>query len=297
MSSIRCPECNLASWATAVACKRCGYFFQPVPADAAQSQSFQSPLGEEHFVDSNQVNNANRQSFQAPNYQTPPHSLNAPSYSQNYGQTNHQSYYQPNYQTPKQKSGMAITSMVLGLVGCFLTAPIGLILGIVSLVKANRYPQEYGGKGFAIAGVVLNGFGILMLPIIAAIAVPNLLAARRAANEGSAISSIRTISAAEATYMSTIGARCGDLKTLAASKLVDPALANGEKSGYRFMVVNLPTARGGCEIHATPLASSHGTRSFYYSTEDGVIRAASKNGLFASASDAPIDNSNFYEDD
>jgi type II secretory pathway pseudopilin PulG len=183
---------------------------------------------------------------------------------------------------------MAITSLVLGIVGCFLTAPVGLILGIVSLVKANRRPNEYGGKGFAIAGIALNAVGLLILPIIAAIAIPNLMAARRSANEASAIATIRTISSAEQVYTATVGKRCGDLKTLAAANLVDPTIAAGERSGYRFMVVALPTAGGDCAIHATPLSPSHGTRSFYFSSEDGEIRAAAKNGAHASEIDAPI---------
>ena len=169
-------------------------------------------------------------------------------------------------------------------------APVGLILGIVSLVKANKRPFEYGGKGFAIAGTVLNSIGILLMPIILAIAIPNLLAARRAANEGSAISTVRMIADAEQTYRATAGkGRCGDLKTLQAANLIDTVTAKGQKSGYSFIVINLPTLYGDCAITATPLSTSHGTRSFYYSTEDNVLRAANKNGLSADGSDMPLD--------
>lgn len=179
--------------------------------------------------------------------------------------------------------------MVIGLIGCFLFAPVGLILGIVSLVKANKRPFEYGGKGFAIAGTVLNSIGILLMPIILAIAIPNLLAARRAANEGSAISTVRTIADAEQTFRATTGkGKCGDLKTLQAANLIDPVTANGQKNGYNFMVINLPTLYGDCSITATPLSTSHGTRSFYYSTEDNVLRAANKKGLLADGSDLPL---------
>lgn len=184
---------------------------------------------------------------------------------------------------------MALTSMILGLVGCLLTAPVGLILGIVALRKSNRNPSEYGGKGFAIAGIILNLLGILFLPIVAAIAIPNLLAARRAANESSAIATLRTITTAEEKYMSSMVGRCGDLQSLIAGKLLDVSLADNEKNGYRFMVVSFPA--GGCEIHATPVSASTGSRSFYYSTEEGLIRAANKNGLPADASDSPLESS------
>jgi type II secretory pathway pseudopilin PulG len=178
--------------------------------------------------------------------------------------------------------------MVLGLVGCLLTAPIGLILGIIAVVKANRYPREYGGKGFAIAGIALNSLGLLFVPIILAIAIPNLLAARRAANEASAIRTVRTLAQAEQSYMTSMSGKCGDIQSLIAGKLIDVSLANNEKNGYRFMVVNFPA--GGCEIHATPLTTSHGTRSFYYSTLDETIRAADKKGLAADANDLPLDS-------
>ena len=119
------------------------------------------------------------------------------------------------------------------------------------------------------------------------------MAARRSANEASAISTIRTLSSAEETYRATAGSgRCGDLKALQASSLIDPVMASGQKSGYRFMVVNLPTLNGDCAIKATPMSKSMGTRSFYFSTEDGVIRAAAKNGLFADENDLPLDSQN-----
>jgi type IV pilus assembly protein PilA len=76
---------------------------------------------------------------------------------------------------------------------------------------------------------------VAIIGIIAAMAIPNLLASRRAANEASAISSLRTINSAEATYQSTTG---GGLFTnragLAANNLIDGVLGGGTKSGYTF---------------------------------------------------------------
>src|SRR5438445_1421538 len=180
MNSIKCPKCNLTNWATAIKCKRCEYVFfsaQMEPGDSVQPEEPRTYVDPER----RQISLA-------------------------YGQT-------------QLKSGLAIASMVLGIVGfaggCFggfLLAPVGLVLGIVALVRSSKRPSEYGGQGFAIAGIVLSAMGVLFFPIIAAIAIPNLLASRRAANEGSAISSIRTLTSAELTYMSTSGAgECGDL--------------------------------------------------------------------------------------
>lgn len=172
------------------------------------------------------------------------------------------------------------------LVG-FVFAFIGLILGIVALVKSSRKPMVYGGKGFAVAGVVLSGLTVLTLPVIAAIAIPNLLAARRSANESSAISAVRTLSAVETSYMVTASSsKCADLKELGAAASIDSVLASGEKMGYRYQIVNSPF--GGCEITATPMSASVGTRSFYFSTEEGIIRAGKKNGERADKNDLPI---------
>ena len=102
-----------------------------------------------------------------------------------------------------------------------------------------------------------NGFSLIellivvvIIGIIAAIAIPNLLAARRSANEGSSVSSMRTLHGAQMTYSATYGngnyagtvATTGDavaLQQLGTPGLVDSVLAgNGTvatKSGYSFV--------------------------------------------------------------
>jgi type IV pilus assembly protein PilA len=264
MANMKCPQCGLTNWATATNCKRCDLNFR---------------TGE-----------------------LPVSSHEAISHNSTFEQNNNYTYNQPK----DLKQGMAIASMIMGIVGCFLTAIPGMIMAVSAYKKVNREPFVYGGKGFAIAGMVLNGIQLLATPVIigmiAAIAIPNLLASRRSANEASAISSLRTIAAAEATYITSIGVgNCGDLQELGQNQLIDANLANGQKNGYRFNIIKTPSNvyRGyvNCEITAVPIVENKpgdsfkatGTRSFYESNEDGWnIRYSSIPGIIAKINDPII---------
>ncbi|MEE8462431.1 MAG: pili assembly chaperone, partial [Acidobacteriota bacterium] len=105
----------------------------------------------------------------------------------------------------------------------------------------------------------------------AAIAVPNLLQSKAAANEASAISAIRNIVTSHITYSATVGAGkyAADLPALQVAKLIDSVLGSGTKDGYSF------ASTGGANsftITAAPIqAGSTGTR-YFFSDESGVIR-------------------------
>jgi len=122
---------------------------------------------------------------------------------------------------------------------------------------------------------------VAIIGIIASIAIPNLLASRRAANEASAQSALRTIQSCELTYQATTGR--GDYGTLAQIRgefLTDATLGAGTKSGYDF-VIN-PTAAGvrPALFYATAVPTvtagigKTGTRRFGVS-EDAVLHGDS----------------------
>ncbi len=139
-------------------------------------------------------------------------------------------------------------------------------------------------KGFSLIELLIV---VVIIGIIAAIAIPNLLAARRSANEGSAVSAMRTLHGAQMTYASTYGSGnyAPAITNLGGTLgLVDTQLAGGAKSGYNFMTTGAvftattpATFFASCVPTATTGVTATGTRNFGIAT-DGVIKFAAASG-------------------
>ena len=81
----------------------------------------------------------------------------------------------------QKKTGLAITALVLGILGlpgCIPLGLVGVVLGIVVLVKASGNPQVDRGKGFAIAGIATGAASLVFTPLLIAILLPSLARAR-----------------------------------------------------------------------------------------------------------------------
>jgi len=119
---------------------------------------------------------------------------------------------------------------------------------VKTLVDRKRNMKNI--KGFSLIELLIV---VVIIGIIAAIAIPNLLASRRSANEGSAISAMRTLHGAQMTYASSFGngnfAGSASLDTsgltaLTNAALIDPVLGSGNKSGYNTQGLKVDKTAG-----------------------------------------------------
>jgi len=127
-------------------------------------------------------------------------------------------------------------------------------------------------KGFSLIELLIV---VAIILIIAAIAIPNLLRSRMAANEASAVGSVRTINTAASTYNSTygngfppsltaIGTTTANAVGCTNAELLDTVLTSGTKSGYLFA----------WQTGSTLLNSTSSSCSGGYGYSDGYVVTA-----------------------
>ena len=167
-------------------------------------------------------------------------------------------------------------------------------------------------RGFSLIELLIV---VAIILIIAAIAIPNLLRSRIAANQASAVGSLRTLNTAEVTYATTYNtgysSSLGDLGPGAAGStavpnataagLVDEVLSGSAggvgatattsaKSGYQFTYFPAGTDTSGkintYSFTATPISVGTTGTNFYYTDQSGVIRQNST--AVAGSSDSPL---------
>ena len=150
-------------------------------------------------------------------------------------------------------------------------------------------------KGFSLIELLIV---VAIILIIAAIAIPNLLRAKMAANEASAVGSMRTLNTASVAYSTTYGGYPKQLTNLApatpatsiSADLVDSVLSSGTKSGYSFTWSSGTTDTNGnylnYAITAAPVTPGTSGQRYFYTDQTGVIRANAS--AAASMSSSPI---------
>ena len=180
-------------------------------------------------------------------------------------------------------------------------ADIGASFGKGRFVRRNQ-------KGFSLIELVIV---VSIILIFAAIAVPNLLRSRIAANEASAVGSVRAINTSARTYYSTYhngypaglvamgtASAAGTTPSCGEALLIDNQLTLGTKTGYNFTYSDgsgdTPNAamQGGCAgwntytVNADPVTPGTSGQRHFYSDQTGVIRY-NANGV-AGTTDAPV---------
>jgi len=154
-------------------------------------------------------------------------------------------------------------------------------------------------KGFSLIELLIV---VAIILIIAAIAIPNLLRSRMAANEASAVGSLRTLNTAQVTYsttypnvgfaaaLSSLGGAVSSCTAATSTNacLVDQVLASGTKSGYTFVLAG--TAGAPVVTYtftAQPVAAGQSGQRSFFTDQSGVIRFNAA-GSAPTVADTPI---------
>jgi len=181
--------------------------------------------------------------------------------------------------------GKAVASLICGILGVAFIPLIAsipaIVLGHISLSEIKRSAGRLGGQGMAVAGLVLGYIGVALLPIIliiAAIAIPNLIRAKVAANEASAIGVMQKYSAGLYMYQSMCPEKvlptslsqlgpgkpsCEHLNALGEQLASDHATVYGYRFEYTPGERNADGQIETYSLTGDPINSSLGMRHFY----------------------------------
>jgi type IV pilus assembly protein PilA len=135
-------------------------------------------------------------------------------------------------------------------------------------------------RGFSLIELLIV---VAIILIIAAIAIPNLLRSKMAANEASAVATMRTLNTSAVAYSTTYGNYPPTLASLGpaatpsstAADLVDSVLGKdpATKSGYTFVWAGTGNPVSAYTLTATPVTQGTSGQRGFFTNQSGVIRA------------------------
>lgn len=110
--------------------------------------------------------------------------------------------------TQGKTAGIAVTSLVLGILGLICLGPFAaipaVICGHIAKSKIKEAAGALQGEGLALAGLILGyvgiGLSIVLIPLYAAIAIPSFMSARLTSQQNACINNLRQIEAAKDQY-------------------------------------------------------------------------------------------------
>lgn len=210
--------------------------------------------------------------------------------------------------TLPKTSALAVTSLVLGILGmfsCGLTALAGLICGIVALVKVKNSGGRLGGGGFALAGTIVSGVFLLMIPVFAAMMLPALAAAHDKAREINCINKEKQLALAvkiysgdnkdqfppAATWCDAIKTEVGDEKIFKCpgansdsrcDYAFNAKLGGMDESKVNSQTVMIFESDGGWNANGGPdlmIAKSRHARMFVVALADGSVQSVTQSRL------------------
>jgi len=206
-------------------------------------------------------------------------------------------------------SGMAIASLVLGVLGvftCGITALVGLILGIIAMSKIRQSRGALSGNGIALAGTIVSGIFLLMIPMFAAMLLPALARAKERAQTIACVNNLKELSMSVRLYSSDhkdqfppAATWCDAILTDAggATKLFQCPAADGSKrcsyafnsklSGMDEKQINFNTVLffetdGGWNVSGGPelmLQKPRHGQTFVVAFADGSVQQLTQSGL------------------